>query len=55
MAAASGFVKRGELVPDATVWEMARERSGCLGCRGGFMLDGFPRTLAQAGKQELVR
>jgi adenylate kinase len=55
MAAASGCMKRGELVPDGTVWEMVRERSGCLRCRGGFLLDGFPRTLPQAESlQELL-
>src|SRR5579862_6967365 len=27
---------------------MVRERSECLHCRGGFILDGFPRTLGQA-------
>jgi adenylate kinase len=27
---------------------MVRERAACLSCRGGFILDGFPRTLAQA-------
>lgn len=48
MKAALGYMRRGELVPDATVWEMVRERSGCLRCRGGFILDGFPRTLGQA-------
>ncbi|HMK21186.1 MAG TPA: nucleoside monophosphate kinase [Terriglobales bacterium] len=48
MAAALGFMRRGELVPDSTVWEMVRERSGCLHCQGGFILDGFPRTLMQA-------
>lgn len=48
MAAALGFMRRGELVPDSTVWEMVRERSQCLHCRGGFILDGFPRTLVQA-------
>ncbi len=42
------YMRRGELVPDATVWEMVRERRGCLRCRGGFILDGFPRTLRQA-------
>ena len=41
-------MRRGALVPDATVWEMVRERSSCLCCGGGFILDGFPRTLAQA-------
>src|SRR5215831_5574701 len=41
-------MRRGELVPDPTVWEMVRERGECLHCAGGFILDGFPRTLAQA-------
>ena len=41
-------MRRGELVPDSTVWEMVRKRSQCLRCRGGFILDGFPRTLVQA-------
>lgn len=48
MKQALEFMRRGELVPDATVWEMVRERSGCLHCRGGFILDGFPRTQGQA-------
>ena len=48
MAAALEYMNRGELVPDEIVWEMVRERIGCLRCLGGFVLDGFPRTLAQA-------
>ena len=48
MTAAMQFMRCGQLVPDSTVWEMVRERSGCLRCRGGFILDGFPRTLGQA-------
>jgi adenylate kinase family enzyme len=40
--------RRGELVPDSTVWEMVRERSSCILNCGGFILDGFPRTLGQA-------
>ncbi len=48
MAAALEFMRRGELVPDDTVWEMVRERLGCLRCSGGFLLEGFPRTLSQA-------
>jgi adenylate kinase len=39
---------RGELVPDELVVSMVRERAGCLRCRGGFLLDGFPRTVTQA-------
>ena len=41
-------MRRGELVPDHLVIEMVQERSGCLRCQGGFLLDGFPRTVAQA-------
>ena len=48
MKAAMEYMRRGQLVPDATVWDMVRERSACLRCGGGFILDGFPRTLAQA-------
>lgn len=45
---ALGYMKRGELVPDLTVLSMVRERTRCLNCGGGFLLDGFPRTLDQA-------
>ena len=48
MKAALEHMRRGALVPDSTVWELVRERSGCIRCGGGFILDGFPRTLAQA-------
>jgi adenylate kinase len=48
MKAALESMRRGELVPDSTVWEMVRERSACLLHCGGFILDGFPRTLSQA-------
>lgn len=48
MKSALDYMRRGELVPDSTVWDMVRERSGCLRCGDGFLLDGFPRTLAQA-------
>lgn len=42
------IVRSGRLVPDSTVWEMIHERSKCLRCGGGFILDGFPRTIGQA-------
>ena len=48
MNEALGYMKRGELVPDATVLAMVSERVGCLKCGGGCLLDGFPRTVAQA-------
>jgi adenylate kinase len=48
MKEALDYMRRGELVPDSTVWDMVRERSGCLHFAGGFLLDGFPRTVVQA-------
>lgn len=48
MTAALEYMRKGELVPDATVLDMVRERKECLRCPGGFLLDGFPRTVAQA-------
>ena len=48
LTAALDYMRRGELVPDATVLDMVRERLGCLKCETGFLLDGFPRTVAQA-------
>jgi adenylate kinase len=48
LSQALDFMRRGALVPDTTVLDMVRERVGCLRCQGGFLLDGFPRTVAQA-------
>jgi adenylate kinase len=48
MKSAMETMRRGELVSDSTVWEMVHERVACMRCTGGFVLDGFPRTLAQA-------
>ncbi len=48
MREALEYMRRGNLVPDSTVWEMVRERCACILHCGGFILDGFPRTLAQA-------
>ena len=42
------YMRRGQLVPDATVLAVVRERAKCLRCGGGFLLDGFPRTVVQA-------
>jgi adenylate kinase len=48
LKAALEAMRRGELVPDSVVVAMVRERAECLRCQGGFLLDGFPRTLTQA-------
>ena len=41
-------MERGDLVPDAITIRMIRERLAEDDARGGFILDGFPRNLAQA-------
>ena len=41
-------MKKGELVTDETVLDIVKERTTCLRCGGGFLLDGFPRTVRQA-------
>jgi len=48
MDCALDFMRRGDLVPDQTVLDMVGERLRCLHCCGGFLLDGFPRTVVQA-------
>ncbi len=48
MRRAVGYMNRGELVPDETVIDLVRDRLSCLSCERGFLLDGFPRTVAQA-------
>ncbi len=45
---ADTYMKAGELVPDSVVIGMVEERIAQDDCENGFMLDGFPRTLAQA-------
>ena len=41
-------LKRDEPVPDETVLNLVGERLRCVNCSGGFLLDGFPRTVTQA-------
>lgn len=45
---ADKFMKEGALVPDELVIALVVERLGQSDCEPGFMLDGFPRTQAQA-------
>jgi len=42
------YLNRGDVVPDETVLNLVGERLKCLKCSGGFLLDGFPRTVPQA-------
>jgi adenylate kinase len=45
---AKGFMDAGELVPDELVIDLIVDRIGEGDARDGFILDGFPRTRAQA-------
>lgn len=45
---AKEYMNKGELVPDEIVVGIVRERITQPDCEEGFLLDGFPRTVAQA-------
>ena len=45
---AKAFMDRGQLVPDEVVIGIIDERLRAPDCNPGFILDGFPRTIAQA-------
>lgn len=45
---AKGFMDSGQLVPDDVILGLVRERLGEPDAAGGFILDGFPRTIPQA-------
>ena len=45
---AAAFAAAGDLVPDDVTIAMVVDRLGQPDCRGGYLLDGFPRTIGQA-------
>jgi adenylate kinase len=49
---AKALMDKGALVPDEVVVGIVRERLGKVDCGRGFILDGFPRTVAQADALE---
>ncbi|MCA1042169.1 adenylate kinase [Bacillus infantis] len=49
---AKSFMDKGELVPDQVTIGIVRERLSKEDCNKGFLLDGFPRTVAQADALE---
>ena len=52
---AQSYMDSGRLVPDDVVLSLVDKRVGEADCAGGFVLDGFPRTLAQAlGLEEIL-
>lgn len=45
---AKSFIEAGKLVPDEVVIGIIKDRLAEDDCKGGFILDGFPRTIPQA-------
>lgn len=45
---AAEYIDKGELVPDDIMLNLVRDRLQQGDCKTGFVLDGFPRTIAQA-------
>jgi adenylate kinase len=46
------IMQRGQLVPDELTIQLVKERTAKDDCRNGYILDGFPRTPAQAASLE---
>ncbi|MEY2820281.1 MAG: adenylate kinase [Chloroflexota bacterium] len=51
---AKSFMDKGELVPDDVTISMIKDRISRLDCKAGAILDGFPRTPAQADALEVM-
>ena len=51
---ASEYIRRGELVPDRLIIDLVADRLKEKDCEQGFVLDGFPRTIAQAQSLEEI-
>lgn len=51
---AKSYMDKGELVPDEVTVGIVRERLAKDDCQRGFLLDGFPRTVAQAESLEEI-
>ncbi len=51
---AQGYINDGRLVPDDVTIEMVRQRLLEKDCQRGYLLDGFPRTQAQAEAFEAI-
>ena len=51
---AKAFVESGRLVPDDVVIGLVKDRLEQDDCKNGYILDGFPRTIAQAQELDKV-
>lgn len=51
---AKSYMERGVLVPDALLTQMLARRVALADAKGGFILDGYPRTIGQAEILEVI-
>jgi adenylate kinase len=51
---AKSFIDAGKLVPDEVIIDIVKERLAMDDCKGGYILDGFPRTVPQAEALEKI-
>ena len=51
---AKAYMDAGDYVPDDVTNAMVRDRLGQADCVGGFLLDGYPRTLDQVGELDRI-
>jgi adenylate kinase len=51
---AAAYIERGALVPDNLIVDLVAEKLKAKECAKGFILDGFPRTLAQAQSLDTI-
>jgi adenylate kinase len=51
---AKSYMSRGELVPDELLITIIKDRLSRSDCSGGFLLDGYPRTIPQADALQTI-
>ena len=51
---AKGYIDKGQLVPDEVTVKIVADRISKDDCKNGYLLDGFPRTIAQAEKLDEI-
>ncbi len=51
---AKSYMSRGELVPDELLITIIKDRLSKKDCSGGFLLDGYPRTIPQADALQMI-
>lgn len=51
---AKEYIDKGNLVPDSVVIDIVKDRITKDDCKGGYLLDGFPRTVVQAEELEKI-